>query len=565
MIQELFLSLLSGLSILLGLNPDSPWFLAGKAGVELTAGARIACWLGLINGLVLLFIKFKQDLKSKELLAASFAGALFYQIFCNSYFTGWVVDLRVFTWIFAGTIVAAYFFRDIKIEKTGLKIFSVLILSYTAQIPGSAGWLLLLILLYSSRLPIKSSVLVLCAGLAGFAVARLFTDGSEFIRSSTGIRWGAFTASYLISCVALFASAQLLVLLFRKGMEKISAHLGVASALLLLFLTSRLGGNLSGEQPVRYTFPSMGTTCEITIWSPNESESKKHAEKAREVIDSIEAVLSTYKPDSEINKLNATAFKEPFKCSDIMWQNFLWAEKAYELSNKAFDVTIGPLVKLWAIKKKRSDIPSKDEINEVLKRIGFDKLVLDHQNRTVKFKVEGLSVDFGGLTKGWAVDQAVLSLAKSKETKFIVNLGGNLYCSPSLPENKDTFKIGIKDPRFPEKLCTAVNARGVAVATSGNYEQFIMIEGKRYTHIIDPRSGFPVDGVDSVTVISPSATVCDVLSTSIFVNGADSINELQEKIKDLSVLFIDIKENSEPEVIKIGVFEPLDVKLHLLK
>ena len=407
--------------------------------------------------------------------------------------------------------------------------------------------------------------MVLCAGLAGFSVARVFADGSEFIRSSGGIQWGAFTASYLISCVALFASAQLLIFLFRKGREKINAHVGIACALLLLFLTSRLGGNLSGEKPFQYPFPSMGTTCEITIWSQNESESKKHAEKARAVIDSIEAVLSTYKPESEINKLNATAFKEPFKCSEIMWQNFLWAEKAYELSNKAFDVTIGPLVKLWAIKKKRSDIPSKDEINEVLKRVGFEKLVLDHEKRTVKFKVDGLSVDFGGLTKGWAVDQAVLSLINSKETKFIVNLGGNLYCSPSLPEKKETFKIGIKDPRFPEKLCTTVNARGVAVATSGNYEQFIIIDGKRYTHIIDPRSGFPVDGVDSVTVISPSATVCDILSTSVFVNGADSISELQKKIKDLSVLFIDIKENSEPEIIKAGVFESSDVKLHLLK
>jgi FAD:protein FMN transferase len=193
-----------------------------------------------------------------------------------------------------------------------------------------------------------------------------------------------------------------------------------------------------------------------------------------------------------------------------------------------------------------------------LKLVGFDKLIIDEKLKTVKFPYKGFKIDFGGITKGWAVDQAREYLG-GHISRGIINLGGNIYCFGTPPKGKSFYNVGIKNPRRPKQLAATVKLLDQSVATSGNYEQFIMIDGTRYTHLIDPRTGMPVHGVDSVSVVCQSAAMSDILSTAIFVGG-DSVKEkLRQSSKDLSYLWIDIREVGEHVIEKFGaVFEAID-------
>ena len=227
-----------------------------------------------------------------------------------------------------------------------------------------------------------------------------------------------------------------------------------------------------------------------------------------------------------------------------MWENLILAKKGWELSNGAFDVTVGPLVKLWGIKQKRKELPSNDEVNAAKEIVGFDKLQININDKTVKFPSAGFKIDFGGLTKGWAVDKARDYLTSLGYEKGIINLGGNLYCFSKAPKGRESYTVGIKDPRNPQVLAGKVSFLDKSISTSGNYEQFIMINGVKYTHIIDPRTGMPVKDVDSVTVIHRSAAMCDMMSTAIFAGGKD-VRENMKKVPGFSYLFIDLREGEE--------------------
>ena len=562
MIQQLFLSLINGISVLIGIEPHSVFFFVEKMGKEIDSGVKAACWAGLLNALVLLYLKYRSELTQRNLLVYLIIPALFYQVFCASYFNVWVVNLRIFSWIIIATVASAYFLLQLKGDSKNLLYPIIAVLAYLAQIPGSAGLLILILFLRANKFSATSSVLLVLVSLAPGFLYSFFVEGYDFVKNSEPANWLLISGSYLLSCFAMYFSAFFLIKIFKVAREKILINTAIGIGLALLFLTSRMGDNLKGEKALRYSFSSMGTTCEITLWTNQHETAELSFKEAKDLVDSIEASLSTYKADSEINAMNAEAAKSPFKCSQVLWENLLLAEYAYKISNGGFDVTIGPLVKLWSIKKKRSELPSSLEIEKVLETVGFDKLKLDKDKKTVFFSKDGLKVDFGGLTKGWAVDKAAALLYRRGFNKFIVNLGGNLYTSTQAPEDKGTYKIGIKDPKYPNKLCAKVGILGKAVSTSGNYEQYIIIDKKRYTHIIDPRTGYPVGEVDSVTVICPSAVLSDILSTSIFVEGVKSIQDIQKQVKDLSILFIDIQEEGENSIFKNGLFENIEIKLH---
>ena len=563
MIQQVFLSLISGASILFGLDPHSVFFFLEKTGRGLDSGVQVACWAGLINGVVLISLKYRRDARDKKAVLWMALPVLFYQLLCSPYFNEWISDLRLFSWIFAGSLFLCYFLLQLKGD-AGKLLYPVLALAaYVSQIPGSAGIFILLLLFAANKVSNRTSLVLVLLSLTPSFLLSFVYSGREFLQSSTETAWLSVSISYLVSCAAIFWSTELLFFIFNRNKEKLLLNLTLGAGIALLFLTSRLGGTLSGEKPYHYVFPSMGTSCEITVWTNGEDGLKEVFEEVQERVDAIEDALSTYKPESEINAMNKTAHLSPFKCSDILWENLLLAEYAYGISNGGFDVTVGPLVKLWSIKKKVSEIPAKNEIDKTLEIVGFDNLLLDKENKTVLFKQEGISVDFGALTKGWAVDKASELLRSKNVSKFIVNLGGNLYCSQVPPEGKGSYKIGIKNPAKPTALCAKVEVLGQAVSTSGNYEQFIMIDGKKYTHIIDPRTGYPVADVDAVTVISPSAALCDILSTAIFVEGSKSVLRLNDKFGNTSVLFIDLKDKGKNKIIRQGLFEKVEVDLYL--
>jgi thiamine biosynthesis lipoprotein len=304
-------------------------------------------------------------------------------------------------------------------------------------------------------------------------------------------------------------------------------------------------------QTLSRSVPLMGTILEIKLYG-QEKDLSSAADLAIEEIRRIENVFSIF-GDGEAVKLNKEAGDIPFKCSDEMWHILKESEKFYKLSNNAFDVSIRPMMLLWGFYKKRQEIPSDDEIKETLQQIGFDKLQLNEENKSILFKNKNSSLDFGGIVKGYAVDCAVAKLERKGINSGIVNLGGNIRTLESPPPGKLFYDIGIRHPIKKDEICTIAKISGAkALATSGNYERYVILENKHITHIINPVNGRPVENMLSVTVIAPDAITADALSTSVFVMGEELAKKISEQNQEIEFLIIKRLPTGDIKKIKIG-------------
>ncbi len=306
------------------------------------------------------------------------------------------------------------------------------------------------------------------------------------------------------------------------------------------------------------TFPVMGTIAQYKLYG-NEQLVEQAADKVRDTFFEVEKLCNIFDSKSEISRLNRTAADKPFKCSPLLWAVLMEAKRAYEISNGAFDITARPLMKLWGFYRKRGDsLPTATEISQAMKNIGLNKVIFDKSARTVKFTHPGISFDLGGVAKGFAVDQAVVAVKKLGLTSGIINLAGNMYCFPQPFPQRKSYRIGIKNPQHKTKLCGYVDLLDSSLSTSGDYERYVIIKGKRYTHIMDVRTGKPVTKMLSVTVITTSACAADYLSTAIFINGRDFAEQICKKLPNTQVLIIQENDNGQPEQIKFGTSWILD-------
>lgn len=204
----------------------------------------------------------------------------------------------------------------------------------------------------------------------------------------------------------------------------------------------------------------------------------------------------------------------------------------------AFDPTVAPLVRLWGFNQgpPLSAVPDHATIGSVLERVGYHHLSIS--NRTAFLDQKSMSVDLGGIAKGYAVDVCYQALMTNGVRNLMVNFGGNIRCRGSAALDRP-WSIGVRDPFAPDRIIGTLRlADGMAVATSGNYEKFVMIAGKRYTHILDPRTGRPVAGVAAVTVIAANAVEADAMSTAIFVLGLKESLPVLHRMPNCHVLFI---------------------------
>lgn len=309
---------------------------------------------------------------------------------------------------------------------------------------------------------------------------------------------------------------------------------------------------------VERTFPVMGTIAQYKLYGDKKLV-EQAADKVRDSFLEVEKLCNIFDEQSEISRLNRTAADRPFKCTPLLWTVLMEAERAYKLSDGAFDITARPLMQLWGFYRKRGDsLPTVTEIAKALKNIGMNKVIFDKSARTVKFTQPGISFDLGGVAKGFAVDQAVSAVKKLGITSGIINLAGNMYCFPQPFPKRKAYRIGIKNPLHKESLCGYVDLLDGSLSTSGDYERYVTIKGKRYAHIMDVRTGRPITKIFSVTVITPSACVADYLSTSIFINGKDFAEQICKKLPGTQVLIIQEDDNGKPEQIKFGSSWKLD-------
>lgn len=304
----------------------------------------------------------------------------------------------------------------------------------------------------------------------------------------------------------------------------------------------------------------MGTVFTITIEGPGNH--KEAAETAFDEIRRLDRLLSTYKPDSEISEVNRRAAQEPVAVgADFL--NVLAASRVYyELSDGAFDPTIRPLMQVWKEARQENRLPTEDQLRKAAALVDFSKVNVDPSSHTVRFLQEGMSLDFGGIAKGYAADRAIDILKAHGVTRAIIDAGGNFYALGT-PVDKPQWEAGIRHPLRHEEVIMRFPISDKGVATSGSYERFFEIGGKKYSHIINPRTGWPVEGMLSATVVADNAMAADALSTSTFVLGPKNGMNLIEKLPNVEGVLI-THETGSPENFDISVSPGLKGKLELL-
>lgn len=303
---------------------------------------------------------------------------------------------------------------------------------------------------------------------------------------------------------------------------------------------------------------TMGTEARVKVLADSRQTAQNCIKAAAEQFNLIEKIFSDRRSDSEISAVNREAFKGPMKVSRQVYQLIKTSVGFSELSGGAFDITVGPLVDLWRQAGDANRMPSDEQIKEACAKVGFKKLILDDTDTTVRFAAEGMRLDFGGIAKGYAVDLAAEAMKSSGAKSGMVDIGGNIRCFGKPPKGKEDWVIGLQNPdlKSPQQVIMMLKLDDKSVATSGNYQRFVIIGGKHFSHIIDPRTGQTVEGLASVTIITEQATDADALSTAATVLGLEKGKKLIEQIPLTDAIFI--TEGPEYKIIKTSGIEKLE-------
>jgi len=278
----------------------------------------------------------------------------------------------------------------------------------------------------------------------------------------------------------------------------------------------------------------MGTICEITAYGEERASVEAGVEATFEEIRRLETVMSTYRADSELSRLNREAAHRPVACSEDL---FAVLEQSQEYSRRtggAFDVTVHPLIELWGFESPRR-LPTAEEVSQTTAQVGYWKLILESKTRQCAFSEPGMAVNLGGIGKGYALDKAVELLRRHGVFSALVNFGGQLYALGQ-PPGEGAWQVRLVHPLDPTKTVAQLWVSDRAVSTSANSERFIKVRGKHYGHILNPRTGYPAERRGSITVISASAAEADALSTGLFVMTDNGVSDFAEAHPEIAVL-----------------------------
>jgi thiamine biosynthesis lipoprotein len=263
----------------------------------------------------------------------------------------------------------------------------------------------------------------------------------------------------------------------------------------------------------------MGCDFELRVAEEDETHAEVALQKGVEEIQRIEELLSEFRPSSETSIINANAFSQPVTVAHETHQLIKRCKEISRLTQGAFDITIRPLSNLYQFKKMNAAIPSQQNISDALKKTGHAYLQ-SLENNQVSFAKEGMQISFAAIGKGYAAD-CVIKLWKEMGIKSgAVNASGDLTFWGKRAKG-DNWKVGIAHPDNKNEIALWISVEESAVATSGDYEQFFIHDGIRYSHNINPITGYPLTGIKSVTVVSPSAELCDALCTAVYVMGVE--------------------------------------------
>jgi thiamine biosynthesis lipoprotein len=317
------------------------------------------------------------------------------------------------------------------------------------------------------------------------------------------------------------------------------------SAVLSLVLVLSLAYSaslISTTEPAlsRFTFiePHMGTRFKIILYALDEATASRASRAAFTRIADLDGIMSDYKSTSELMRLCQKSGGGPVRVSDDLFRVLSRAQEVSKLSDGAFDVTVGPVSYLWRGARRIHELPDPEKLAQTLELVGYQKVRLDSWNRTVQLLKSGMRLDLGGIGKGYAADAALSTLRGHGITRALVAAGGDIVVSESPPDTEG-WTIGIaplEDPDAKPKRYLLLH--DAAVSTSGDTEQYLEIGGKRYSHIVDPKTGIGLTDRLSVTVVARKGLVADPLTKVVSVLGPKRGLEIIESLDNVAALVV---------------------------
>ena len=312
-----------------------------------------------------------------------------------------------------------------------------------------------------------------------------------------------------------------------------------------LLLGAALLASLTGWTPaeaatVAEVRTQMGSRFEITAVASDEEVARQAIGRAYDEIERIEAMISSWRPTSETSTVNRRAGVGPTEVSPELYGLIRRSLKLSALTDGAFDVTFAGVGSLWDFDDPTPTLPEPAAIRAALEHVGYQKVALDPESRSVFLDDSGARIGFGAIGKGYAANRAVWVLKQEGITAGVVNAGGDLVAYGQ-QENGSQWEIGIAHPRDRDRIFARLPLTEQAVVTSGDYESLFEIDGKRYAHILDPRTGWPVDHLASVTIVCPDAELADGLATAVSVMGPDAGLALVDRLTGIEALVVDLE------------------------
>jgi thiamine biosynthesis lipoprotein len=289
---------------------------------------------------------------------------------------------------------------------------------------------------------------------------------------------------------------------------------------LLLFLVP-LAATAGELLRLENSLDAMGTTYTVVAYGPVASALVAASEQAFEEVRRLDRMLSNYRTDSELSQVNRSAAQGPVAVSGELFGLLAACAEYGRLSEGTFDVTIGPLMKVWGFYKGSGRLPHRAEIRGALSRVGYGHVRLDPAARTVRFARPGMELDPGGVGKGYAVDRMVAVLKEHGLSSALVTAGGSSIYALGAPPGEPGWKVKIRNPKKPAETMEELTIHDLSMSTSGNYEKFFRASGRLYSHIMDPRSGYPAQGMLSVSVIAPKTLDSEVWAKPFYILGRE--------------------------------------------
>ncbi|PKV50017.1 thiamine biosynthesis lipoprotein [Aquimarina sp. MAR_2010_214] len=311
---------------------------------------------------------------------------------------------------------------------------------------------------------------------------------------------------------------------------------------LLTFLCIATMHSSFSQQIHKRILKLMGSRFDITVVDKDEVIANQYIDIAVEEIQRIEELISSWDKNSQTSLINKNAGINPVKVDKELFDLIERAVQISKLTDGAFDISYASMDRIWKFDNSMKEMPSEEDVTISVAKVGYQNIILDKEKSTVFLTQKGMKIGFGAIGKGYAADKAKDLLISKGVSAGIINASGDMNTWGKQP-NGSEWKVAITNPLNKNNAFALLPVIDKAVVTSGNYEKYVTLEGKRYSHIIDPRTGYPSTGIVSATVFAPKAELADALATSVFVMGIEiGLNRINQ-LKGIECIIIDDQGN----------------------